>query len=142
MNAVKFSFFFLMDCYRCEDYIWYYGNECCEECEECDDCEACKYCFNCVYNDALKYCKNCFCCEDCNHCEDCHECKNCNDCKKCYYCEGLSEKVGYVSNVKIDEKLAPVQSQLILSRGTGRLDHLTSLLAVVKKEVQFILENI
>lgn len=40
-----------------------------------------------------------------------------------------------MSNIEIEEKIKPVPPKLIVSTASVRLDHLSSLLAVVKKEV-------
>jgi len=85
--------------------------------------------------------------------ENCSWCVKCSWCHNCFHCAGLWSKKNHVCNIDTREELIEtvvrkkgktviktgsknaVSPPLIIGRGSGRLDHLSSLLAVVRKEV-------
>lgn len=155
-------------CYNliaCENCMCSYNLKTCKNCNGCKNCERCsdstnlfksKDCKKCSYSYDLTNCEEVhrsYNCDDSVNCSEAyglHHCKNCEYVEHSYYCYNLKGTHACplyrrFFNLTINEERKrpkPVQPQLILSHGSGRLDHLSSLLAAVRKTVYTALENI
>lgn len=155
-------------CYNlkaCENCMYSYNLKACENCYGCKNCEKCsdsrnlfesKDCKKCSKSYDLTNCEkvdSSYNCDDSVNCSEAYGLHHCNNCKyvensyHCYNLKGTYEHPIHnrFFNLTINEEgkqPKPVQPCLMIPRGIGRLDHLSSLLAVVRKTVHEVLDNL